>query len=71
MPARLLEELSLVGFSTPPSSLLSPLMLHSVFFAYKASELTFVLRLSVDENTLKLQLLLELFEVRQLHIRAG
>ena len=30
-----------------------------------------MLGLSVDENPLKLQLLLELLEVRQLHIRAG
>ena len=31
---------------------------------------TFMLRLSVDENPLKLQLLLELLEICQLHIRA-
>ena len=30
-----------------------------------------MLRLSVDENPLKLQLLLELFEICQLHIGAG
>ena len=49
----------------------TPVRSHIVYFAFKAFELTFVLGLSVDENPLKLQLLLELLEVRQLHIRAG
>ena len=62
----------MVGFSTPPSSLLPRLFIRTLFTLHiLASKVTFMLRLSVDENPLKLQLLLELLEVRQLHIRAG
>ena len=37
----------------------------------QVSKLTFVFRLPVDEHTLKLQLLFELLDIGQLHIRAG
>ena len=61
----------------PASPFLPPISSHSyqsvkiLVKTQQVSKLTFVFRLPVDEHTLKLQLLFELLDIGQLHIRAG
>ena len=61
----------------PASPFLPPISSHSyqsvkiLVKTQQVSKLTFVFRLPVDEHTLKLQLLFELLDIGQLHVRAG